>query len=551
MLVVAALIALYGGALRTGFLNDDYLFLEQARLAPFPASLWATDPLGNYFRPLSRGVYFGVLHPLIGASALGYHIANFALFLLALWLLADLLLAFAPPWGALAGVCYFALLHGQRVILTWVSCSQDLLALAGALAAVALFRRGRMTGAALCYAVAAFSKESSLPLPGILILWGRWREGRPWPDAVKRVSGMAAVAAAWLVAALLWHRTHPAAGSWLRPGVSQAFAAYAHMAQSVVFLEQPLHALENLLAHPPPWLPLLLLLPLAWWFPARDGSARAEIARHDLRFAGAWALLAGIPIIPVVHTWSAYYFTFAAVGGALLVAILAARADRWTWAAMAAGMLWLHAGACGVRAFAVVDRPWVWTSHLTPYYFQRGAAYVKRLSREMRALEPSPLRGSRLFFATLPSYAGFQSGNGALLRALYGDATLRSYFYTQFSESTAGRAPCDFFYWDGSRIRRLYPTSAGRFTQVAGDLLLQDRIAGARHALVRAFEAGEDPREAYYWLGWIELILHHRDGAEEAWRRMGARDSTLAFWRAMDRGDRALARGDTAAAHRA
>jgi len=58
-----------------------------------------------------------------------FHAANFALFLAALALLFDLLASLLPRPGAFAGTLYFALLPLQRVNLTWISCSQDLLAL--------------------------------------------------------------------------------------------------------------------------------------------------------------------------------------------------------------------------------------------------------------------------------------------------------------------------------------------------------------------------------------------------------------------------------------
>jgi tetratricopeptide (TPR) repeat protein len=544
------LTALYWDALRAGFLSDDYVFLEQVRAHGWLGSLWAPDPLANFFRPFSRQLYFAILHTLAGTDPFPYHLANLALFLTALVLLADLLLTWVPPSAALAGVAYFALLPGQRVLLTWVSCAQDLLALVGALAALAFFRRGRLAWATAAYALAAFSKESALPLPALLLLWSRWSEGRGWRQAAARVAGPAAVALIWVVTAAAWHQGQPAARGWTRLGISEAAAAFVHMLQSFIFLENPPRALESLLQRPPSWAALALLAPVALWLPARAARAGRERTGHAQRYALAWCALTGLPLAAVAHTWSAYYYTLAAVGAALAVAGWSVRLDRPGWLALMAGLLWLHAGACQMRAFAVAERPWVWTSRVTPFFVARGADYVRRLSGQMLRLEPAPPPDARFFFATLPPYAGFQAGNGALLRALYRRPDLRSYFYSQFSESTAGSAPCDFFYWDGARVKRLYRATQDRFIQVAGDLLLFDRSAGARHALRRALAAGEDPREAYYWLGWAWLYEGDRARAEEAWRRMGARDSALAYWRALDVAQHAEARGDTVAAQR-
>ncbi len=143
LLFAGGLLALYFDALASGFLNDDYLFLEEARTQPLLASLTHLGALGNYYRPLSRQIWFAALTPLAGGSPVVFHVAHALLFAAALALLFDLLRALLPLPGALAGTLGFALLPLQRVNLTWISCSQDLLALALALGAFALWRHGR------------------------------------------------------------------------------------------------------------------------------------------------------------------------------------------------------------------------------------------------------------------------------------------------------------------------------------------------------------------------------------------------------------------------
>src|SRR4030095_15830619 len=94
------------------------------------------------------------------------------------------------------------------------------------------------------------------------------------------------------------------------------------------------------------------------------------------------------------------------------------------------------------------------------------------LRRQLAALEPAPPRHTRFFFATLPPWAGFQMGNGALVRALYHDTTLASHFYSEFSESTAAGAPVRLLYWDGVALAPLYPDARDLFFQVGSDLRL-------------------------------------------------------------------------------
>src|SRR5207344_473852 len=128
---------------------------------------------------------------------------------------------------------------------------------------------------------------------------------------------------------------------------------------------------------------------------------------------------------------------------------------------------------------------------------------------------------------TLPPYAGFQMGNGALVRALYREPDLQSHFYSQFSESTAADRPCRFYYWNGEALEALYRNTPDPFFQVGSDLLLLDRPSGAAHAFRRGLAAGEDRRDHLYWLGWAELWRENRADAEQAWQMLGAQDDSL------------------------
>jgi hypothetical protein len=252
----------------------------------------------------------------------------------------------------------------------------------------------------------------------------------------------------------------------------------------------------------------------------------------------------------VAHVWSSYYYTLAAVGGALLVGLALRRIDHWGWAGLVMGLLWWHAGASATRAFAVTDRPWGWTSHLTTYYFHRGAALTDTLRRELRELEPAPPAGTRFFFATLPPWAGFQAGNGPLIRDLYRDSTLASFFYSQFSDTTAEDRPCRFLYWDGVSFAPLYGGAQEPWFQVGSDLLLFDRPAGAVHAFHRGLRAGEARPDHLYWLGWAELWRARRAEAEAAWAAFGARDDPRGYDAAMVSARDALFAGDTLSARR-
>ena len=564
----AGLTWLYLPALTTGFLNDDFLFLEDARQRGWRESLTTLGPLVNYFRPVSRALYFEFLLPVFGLNPLGFHLVNFGLFLVALGLLADLLRVFLPRAGVLAALLYFAVLPFQGVNLRWVSCAQDLLALVFVLATVAVFRRGHSAMAAVFYLLAVFSKESALPLPLLLFAWpvlnaastrvpaGRLRHLLP--------SGLASLV--W-IAVTVCVRTRAVASARLDLEPLGFVAAYAHQFQSLLGLDHPEGMIESLRRHGPAPLALLALAPVALLLtrrppplpdpdakpgtpggsdaaPSPPGGASAAPSAPGatistdagalrpgvVGFAVLWMVAFGFVTGPVVYSWSSYYYTLAAVGAALLVGHLARRIGPAGWLGLSSILLWWNAGGSGVRAFSVDDGRWQWTSHLTSFYFQRAAALTDTLGRQLRAIEPAPAPHTRLFFATLPSWAGFQMGNGAQVRTLYRDSTLQSYFYSEFSESTAAGYPCRFFYWDGQRLGRLYEPGTEVFFQVGSDLLAFGRNAGARHAFRRGLLAGENPIDHYYWLEWSEFWLGRRAAAEDAWSRFGAADDSLNWW---------------------
>lgn len=553
-LLVAGVVALYASALSVGFLNDDHLFLEQARRQGLIESLTRPDALSNYFRPLSRAPWFELLTPLSGGRPLLFHAANLALLLAGGWLAFDLMRALAGATGAWAGLVYLLLLPLQRVNVTWISCSQDLLALVFALAAMALFRRGRDRGALLAFTAAALSKESALPLPLLLGVWA-WRvEGQPARAALRRIAPFTLPVLLWALGSWLFVRGEPfdGAGSALTPG--SVAAAFVHLVQALTTIEFPSQLTSALLSVTPSLSALALLLAATFAFGATSrppAAGETPPRRTSLFFACAWLALFTLPIVPVVAIWSSYYYTLASVGGALLVALLARRWPPAATSILAAGLLWLHAGVSAIPSFAVAESAWNPGSRLTAHYFERGAALSQTLSAALQRVAPSPEPHTRFFFATLPPWAGFQMGSGALVRGLYRDDTLESWFYSQFSDTTAASHPCVFLFWNGVDFERLYANAADPFFQVGADLLLLERPAGAAHAFRRGLEAGESRIDHLYWLGWAYLWQDQRPAAEQAWSAWGARDDTVAYVHALRTARTALEEGDSLGTRRA
>ena len=565
LLALAGLAALYWGPLGTGFLNDDFLFLEESRSRPLSESLARLGALGNYYRPLSRQLYFAALSPWGGAQPLVFHLFNFAVFAGALVLLADLLFAVLPAGAAMCGLLYFAVLPLQRVALLWVSCSQDLLATVFILGSLLLHRRGRIGIAALCTLAALASKETAFALPVALIAWEMLVQRSRISTALRRAAPHGVAALAWIGVLMIMRARGGLSWTFLDFSPTQFAAGIVHGVQSLLGLDSPGDFLAGLASVGPPLLPAPCFGALAIWLPAADRGERVaapsraastaslrgfEPTSRLIAFALAWfaafALVAG----PVAHTWSSYYYMPAAIGGALLVGLATRRIDRWMWLGLVAALLWWHAGACAGRAFAIRGERWGWTSHLTPFYFERGADLTRTLAGELKRIEPAPPRGTRFFFATLPPWAGFQMGNGALIRALYRDPSLESYFYSEYSDSVAGGRPCRFLFWNGIALERLYPRLAAPWFQVGGDLILLGRAAGARDAFRRGLSEGGDRADLLYWLGWTELWTGRRDAGEAAWRQLGAHDDSLQWSKHLRLAHDALDESDSLRARR-
>src|SRR5439155_26794005 len=79
-LSVAAALALYLPALGTSFFAADYLFLDQVRQKPLIAALATPDPLSNFYRPISRQLYFWTVAGASNESARAFHLAGLIAF---------------------------------------------------------------------------------------------------------------------------------------------------------------------------------------------------------------------------------------------------------------------------------------------------------------------------------------------------------------------------------------------------------------------------------------------------------------------------------------
>src|SRR5512146_257927 len=98
-LAAAAATLTHLGSLRAPFFADDWLFLDQVRFHTLGRVLASPDPLGNFFRPLGRQVWFWLLANLSGESPVAFHAANLLCLVAAVVLLALLARRLAGPFA--------------------------------------------------------------------------------------------------------------------------------------------------------------------------------------------------------------------------------------------------------------------------------------------------------------------------------------------------------------------------------------------------------------------------------------------------------------------
>ena len=224
---LAAGLVMYLPALRSPFLNDDYILLGASRDMSFGAFLKsATVPWANpgtlelsqhYWRPLSFLTFRG-LYPIFGSNPLPYHLFQFGVHCAAVVLVYFLALRLTHKrWGAAVAATVMALDPAGLESITWISALNSA-ALPAALGAWLAFARatsdpGRidrrwMTISLVLEAVAFGYRETSVVIIFAMLLWyvGCERQGHlgEWRRTLASAAPPALLAlalAAWLVAA--------------------------------------------------------------------------------------------------------------------------------------------------------------------------------------------------------------------------------------------------------------------------------------------------------------------------------------------------------------
>jgi len=514
-LILVTAIALHFEALRAPFFADDFLFLDQARFRSLPQTLLSPDPIGNFFRPVSRQLWFWCWAGATGESPVAFHAANLALFLALLLLLHGLIRRALGAWPALVGTAFLALHHAADVPVLWASGSQDLLAVVGSLAAIRWLAEGRPLPAALALAAALLSKEIVVLAPFAAVLVAR-RESESWWASVRRGTPLFAVLAGWVAAWGMAAGRRPAIGLEVRLGLEGIPAALAHLVQVATGLEWPRELLPAAGFVAPPLVLVAVALAILGGpgaFPAGPRTVGAAEPRavtpaarhHSIRTGLAWALLGAAPVVAVATIWSAYYYLFALCGVALALAGFVAARPAWVGLLVVLGVGWASHHTRQLSEFATDHGPWTTQSHVNRHYLARGMGTARLLLGQLRAERPTLPPRSTLFFAGLPAQVAFQSADGPLLRWAYRDSSLRSYFLGRFRLSHARRGPVFFFQVRNDVLSEI--TGRDSLERIATGLFLSEDLKAARDALTLASEVAPAQLNLRYRTAWIHGAL--------------------------------------------
>ncbi|MFI5370857.1 MAG: hypothetical protein ACHQ52_04795 [Candidatus Eisenbacteria bacterium] len=552
-LVLVAATWLHRDALRAPFFADDYAFLDAVRGRSLTGALTGADPLGNYFRPVGRQLWFWLIAHGGGASPWVAHALGLGLFLTSITLLFVLVTGAAGPWAGLVAASVLSLHHAADVPLLWVSGAQDLIAVTGALGALVLFQRGRAGGAAVSLALGLLAKETVALTPVVAVLFAR-PPGERADSALKRAWPLFATAVAW---AAVWLVTLPsragfAAAARLDP--RDLPAALVGATRAAFGIEWSTGGEHTHVAPSDLAAVALVVVALfvaawgggAWTEDSRRASPRSRAGSAGTRGAAVgalmWAVLAALPVAAVMPIWSAYHFLYAVCGVAAVIGVMVTGAGPVIAIAVVAILAIASAQARALPGFATRPGAFTAQSHVDRAYLLRGMSRVGHVLAELKRLRPTLPPRSTLLFAGVPANIAFQTGNGPLVRWAYRDSTLRSRFIRAFRIADATRGPVFFFEMSADTLREV--TGADSLRDLGCGLLVGAVPEAARDLLTLRVRDHPSDALAWYPLGLVRLATGDESGGLLALRQAGLATNAgpvpeigLAF--------RALAAGDT------
>lgn len=409
-------VALCACRIALGYFWDDYRFLTFQGTGD-PRVFLLPDRAAAFYRPISQSLYFLLLGWLDPSSGFLGHLLNLVVLAATAALFTSLVSKLAGPrTGLIAGLA-FASVGCLPGLVAWISCCQDLFAIAFFVLALWLRHGGRSGAALAATTCAVLSKESVVVMIPLLVFWDVLIDRRPF-----RIARQAAAYGALL---LLWAVIHPGFQSLLMHGFRSGATGYVgleHPERWPRFFLRYVLTLFNVpvtgLSTPWPAAPLLAALGLAivsagliWARGGRAGnrtskaSERVEAATSQKRLAIIAALLLVLPLVlpsTMIRLWAPYYSTLGALGAALVLGIALGRAPL-LWVAPALGIYLILGIWC--RGLFTASEP-VWSEAV----FVEASQAARRVEHNFKKLHPTlPGRADVLVLVTSTGFRGISS----------------------------------------------------------------------------------------------------------------------------------------------
>jgi hypothetical protein len=266
--------------------------------------------------------------------------------------------------------------------------------------------------------------------------------------------------------------------------------------------------------------------------------------------AAAWLLVGALPVMFVAPIWSAYFYLFALGGAALFAGTLLASVPVPAAVAVVL-LLGVAARRAGeLREFATQPNAFGRESHVNDFYLERGMSVIARGVADLRRMHPRPAPRTTFFFTGVPSFAGFQVADGPLVRGVYRDSSLRSFYLTDLNRERMKRGPSLFvFYSPDSGHFSDQSTDPDLFLRVTLGHLLNGREDAAREAMEIGRSRPRISRNSWYLAAFMALDAGDRATASRCFAQAGCRE-VAGGDEVLRLADQATAAGDTSGAIR-
>ncbi len=412
-----------------GYFWDDFYFLTSQGQGGFRNYL-LPDARTPFYRPIPQGAYFSLLRLADPSSGLLGHVLNLAVLAGVVALIVLLVSRLrGPRAGFLSGLVFASFGHVASLV-AWISCSQDLFAIALVVAAFYLRHKGKDIPAIGCAAAAVLCKEPAVAAFPVLVLWD-WIVGRPASRPRLQIIAYGSVFALWV---LIHPGIHLLAGRGFQSGAT-SYVGIEHPERWGRYLGRYVLTLLNV---PPPG------LAVTWWSDrARYGFMALGVlvvgllyldrrlrpdrsGKHVPLARVGW--IAGLFTIPtllmptiLIRHWAPYFACIPALGVAILLGPVLAKLGRLPVLAALSAFLLLGVWSRGVHAR---QEP-VWSE---PVFVEASHA-LNLVRANFQGVFPAFPRGSQVVVSAGTTGArGIQSTllDAQALRVWYRDPTLRT-----------------------------------------------------------------------------------------------------------------------------